>query len=64
MQVREGRPVLRNLELDKPLHQMAAKIDWEWLVRAAERTDALQRNLRRNLNKQMALDSLAVTLGV
>ena len=60
--LREGRPPLRNLELEKPLGQVAARVDWTWMVRAAERIDALQLNLRRNLNKQMALESLVVAL--
>jgi len=37
-------------------------VDWSWMVRAAERIDALQQNLRRNLNKQMALEALVVAL--
>lgn len=60
--LREGRRILRNVELEKPLQQMAARIDWPWMVRATERVDALQLNLRRNLNKQMAVEALATAL--
>ncbi len=58
-----GRPVLENLELEGPLRRLARRVDWNWLEHAAARLDLLRRELRRNINRQMALDSLAASLG-
>jgi DNA polymerase-3 subunit delta' len=62
LHLRAGRPALRNVELESMLRPLAARLDWAWIARAAERLDTLQRNLRRNLNRQMALEGLAAAL--
>jgi DNA polymerase-3 subunit delta' len=61
----EGPPCrpIRNLDLEKELKEIARQADWEWLNRAARRLDRLDRLLRRNINKQVALEALAVSLG-
>lgn len=53
---------LRNPDLEKELAGIARQVDWEWLTRAAARLDRLDRLLRRNINKQVALEALAVSL--
>ncbi len=62
LHLRLGRPALRNIELEEPLRRLARRVDWKWLEGAAERLDALQRLLRRNINKQVALDALGAAL--
>lgn len=56
-----GRPALHNIELEEQLRRLARRVDWNWVETAAGRLDQLQHNLRRNLNKQMALDALAAS---
>jgi DNA polymerase-3 subunit delta' len=53
---------LRNLDLEKELSGIARQVDWEWLVRAASRLDKLDGLLRRNINRQVALEALAMSL--
>ena len=53
---------LRNLDLEKELSGIARQVDWEWLVRAASRLDKLEGLLRRNINRQVALEALAMSL--
>ncbi len=53
---------LRNLDLEKELAGIARQLDWEWIERATGRLDRLDRLLRRNINKQVALEALAVSL--
>ena len=56
-----SRP-LRNLDLEKELVGIARQADWEWIRRATARLDRLDRLLRRNINRQVALEALAVSL--
>ena len=56
-----SRP-LRNPDLEKQLAGIARQVDREWVTRASARLDRLDRLLRRNINKQMALEALAVSL--
>lgn len=53
---------LRNLDLQKELSGLARRVDWNWVTRAAARLDRLDALLRRNINKQVALEALAVSL--
>ncbi len=62
LHLRAGRPPLRNVELESTLKPLAARVDWAWLERASQRLDQLQRNLRRNANRQLALEGLAAIL--
>jgi len=59
IQLGAGRPALRNVEMESQLRPLAARLDWAWMERTATRLDALQRNLRRNVNRQLALEALA-----
>ena len=62
LHLQAGRPPLRNVELESTLKPLAARLDWAWISRASTRLDLLQRNLRRNANRQLALEALASIL--
>jgi DNA polymerase-3 subunit delta' len=62
LHLQAGRPPLRNVELESTLRPLASRVSWTWLEGAAARLDALQRNLRRNANRQLALEALASIL--
>jgi len=59
IQLSAGRPALRNVEMESQLRPLALRLDWNWISRTAARLDELQRNLRRNVNRQLALEALA-----
>ncbi len=58
LHLREGRPAVHNVELEASLRALASRLDWVWIEAAAGRVDEVRRLLRRNINKQMALESL------
>jgi DNA polymerase III subunit delta' len=55
-------PQLRNLPLRKELDAVARRIDAGWVMRALRGLDQLAAGARRNLNRQLGLDSLAAEL--
>jgi hypothetical protein len=55
-------PQLRNLPLRKDLEAVAKRIDASWVMRALRGLDQLAAGARRNLNRQLGLDSLAAEL--
>jgi DNA polymerase III subunit delta' len=55
-------PDLRNLPLRKDLEAVAKRIDAPWVMRALRGLDQLAAGARRNLNRQLGLDSLAAEL--
>lgn len=55
-------PLLRNPHLSKELEVLAGSVDLQWIGRAISGMDRLAGGLRRNLNRQLGLDSLAVSL--
>jgi len=55
-------PVLRNPHLARELEALARSIDSSWVVRALTGMDRLAAGARRNLNRQLGLDSLAMSL--
>jgi DNA polymerase-3 subunit delta' len=58
-----GAGPLVNEDLREPLGRLAARVDFPWLDRAASEVDRLDALIRRNIQKQVALEALAVTLG-
>jgi DNA polymerase-3 subunit delta' len=58
-----GERAVRNPDLLHDLQGFSAKIDFEWVVRAVRQLNGLHSRLRRNINRQLALDALAATLG-
>lgn len=55
-------PLLRNPALKKELEQLGKTIDVAWVRRALTALDELHAGSRRNLNRQLGLESLAVSL--
>ena len=56
------RPVFRNSSLTKELEALSKIVDREWVMRAISGFDELHIGARRNLNRQLGLDSLAAAL--
>ncbi len=55
-------PLLRNPHLSKELEALSRTVDAAWIGRAIAGMDRLAGGIRRNLNRQLGLDSLAVAL--
>ena len=55
-------PLLRNPHLANELEALARSTDSAWIARALAGMDKLAAGSRRNLNRQLGLDSLAVSL--
>jgi hypothetical protein len=55
-------PMLRNPHLAKELDALAGNISSAWVMRAIAGLDELAAGVRRNLNRQLGLDALAVSL--
>jgi DNA polymerase-3 subunit delta' len=55
-------PVLRNSHLTKELQALASLVDVNWIYRAVAGIDELAGGARRNLSRQLGLDSLAASL--
>jgi len=53
---------LRNADLGERLAGLAARVDFAWLRRAVERADEIAALLRRNIQKNLALDAFLVEL--
>jgi DNA polymerase III subunit delta' len=56
------RILLRNPALARELHELAALVNVEWVARAVRGVDKLSSGQRRNINRQLALDSLGLSL--
>jgi DNA polymerase-3 subunit delta' len=54
--------VLRNPSLRKELERLGNKVDVRWIRKAVEGFDALHSRLRRNINRSLGLDALAISL--
>jgi DNA polymerase-3 subunit delta' len=55
--------VLRNPDLRKELEALSRRTTLAWAQRAAAALDTLQERLRRNVNRQLGLDSMMIALG-
>jgi DNA polymerase-3 subunit delta' len=55
-------PALRNPPLEKELTSLSRRVDSLWVARAAEGLDELGARLRRNINRQLGLDAVALSL--
>lgn len=56
--------LLRNPDLRREIDSLARQIDWRWVLQAARGLDTLEARLRRNIGRQLGLDSFVVSLGV
>jgi DNA polymerase-3 subunit delta' len=61
---RSAAPKLRNPSLRKELQALSSKADSAWVARAVRGVDQLSNRQRRNINRQLGLDSLGVSLSV
>jgi DNA polymerase III subunit delta' len=52
----------RNPDLQPELQALSRKIDFAWVLRATQELDQLESRLRRNIGRQLGLDSLLVSL--
>lgn len=53
----------RNPDLRQEIEALAKQVDWQWVLRAARGLDTLEARLRRNIGRQLGLDSLVASLG-
>jgi len=61
--LRSGTPELvRNQDIQPELARMAQQAEFEWIVTAAQRLSELERGMRRNLLRSLALDNFATAL--
>lgn len=56
------KKVLRNPALRKDLETVGRKIDAAWIVKAVEGFDVLHARTRRNINRSLGLDAVAISL--
>ena len=55
-------PELRNPMLGKELAALSKQVDPSWVLRAVQAVDEFEGRLRRNVNRQLGLDALALSL--
>ena len=60
MRVSHGAPAMRNADIQRDLEALAGKVSFEWLRKITTRADELVELARRNIQKSIALDSIAV----
>ncbi|HLK69470.1 MAG TPA: AAA family ATPase [Bryobacteraceae bacterium] len=58
----EGGGEIRNRDIEHELEALAGKVEFAWLRKAVARVDEIAEFMRRNIQKTLALDSLAVDL--
>lgn len=56
-------PVLRNATLEKELASLSKRVDPLWVAQAVAGLDQLSGRLRRNINRQLGFDAVALSLG-
>jgi DNA polymerase-3 subunit delta' len=54
----------RNPDLQPELQALSRKIDFDWVLQATQGLDQLDSRLRRNIGRQLGLDSLLVSLSL
>ncbi|MEO8099074.1 MAG: AAA family ATPase [Acidobacteriota bacterium] len=62
MRLVHGAPAVRNFDVQKELESLSGRLNFEWLRKAVTRVDDLVELGRRNIQKPLALDALAVGL--
>ena len=55
--------LLRNPDLRKEVEVLSKKINWEWVLRATRGLDTLEGRMRRNIGRQLGLDSFFALFG-
>lgn len=54
----------RNPDLQREIEALSKKISFEWVLRATQGLDQLESRLRRNVSRQLGLDSLLVSFSL
>jgi DNA polymerase III subunit delta' len=62
LRLANGVAQIRNQDLRQPLEALAGRVSFDWLRAAVARVDELVTLVRRNIQKSLALDALAVQL--
>ncbi len=62
--LRESGGGIRNQDLREELAEIAGRVDFDWICRAASRTDEILSLVRRNIQKSIALDALISDLSL
>ena len=58
-----GKPdLVRNTDLAAELRSLAASVDFQWIAKATEQIGHVQRGMRRNVLRSLALDAFALAL--
>jgi DNA polymerase-3 subunit delta' len=57
-----SRPQIRNPSLHKELATLAARVNADWVAKAVRGVDRLSSRTRRNINRQLGLDALGISL--
>ena len=60
----QGSDEIRNQDIRRDLEALAAKVEFTWIRKAVAKVDEIAEFLRRNIQKTIALDSLAIELRV
>ncbi len=60
--LREGGTAIRNIDIRDELTALAGKVSRKWILRSVEGVDEIAALLRRNIQKQIALDGLLVEM--
>lgn len=60
--LQQGGPSVRNRDIEDQLAALARKVDFAWVRRAVAKVDDLAGLVRRNIQKNIALDALVVEL--
>lgn len=58
----QRRGAVRNLDIQAQLESIAQRVNFDWIRRAVAKTDELAGLLRRNIQKNIALDALVMEL--
>ncbi|HEX4230377.1 MAG TPA: AAA family ATPase [Bryobacteraceae bacterium] len=62
LSIREGRPAVRNRDIEPVIAAIATRVCFEWLERAVRYVDELVLMVRRNVQKTLAMDSIIINL--
>ncbi len=60
--LREGASGLRNQDIRRELESIASHVEFPWIRRAVRKTDEIAGLVRRNIQKQIALDAVIMEL--
>jgi DNA polymerase III subunit delta' len=57
-----SKKMLRNPALRRELENLSKKVDVDWITKAVEGMDVLHSRVRRNVNRSLGLDAVAISL--